>query len=105
MAEARVTVTGSGAPFPGIAEFGAVANPDLQNAKYGSVEAFFAIREGELNGVEPLLTPEVPFVSLRGGDPDVLLAEGELRLDLSEAEILFPDGADRGSAHAQFAPT
>ena len=87
----------------------AVANPDLQNAKYGSVEAFFAIREGELNDVEPmllpLLNPEVPFVSLRGGDPGVLLAEGELRLDLSEAEILFPDGTDRGPAHAQFAAT
>ena len=85
----------------------AVANPDLQNPKYGSVEAFFSIREGELNGVEPmllpLLNPEVPFVALRGGEPEVLMAEGELRLDLSEAEILFPDGADRGSAHAQFA--
>ncbi len=87
----------------------AVANPGLQNAKYGSVEAFFAIREGELNDVEPmllpLLNPEVPFVALQGGDSEVLLAEGELRLDLSEAEILFPDGADRGSAHAQFAAT
>ena len=51
----------------------ATANPDLQNANYGSVEAFLSIHEGELNTVEPmllpLLNPEVPFVLLEGGGP------------------------------------
>jgi hypothetical protein len=64
-----------------------------------------AVQEGRRNSLPnyklPLLARDVPFVPVGGGDQMVLL-QGNLKLDLTGAQLQFPDGRQSGDIHAQF---
>jgi len=83
-----------------------VINPDMKDPRWGSIEIWANLSKGRLNGVGkqllPLLNRNIPFINLRGGNPQVIVARGNMTLDLSSAELLFPDGRSRGNAHIQF---
>ncbi|MCG8435990.1 MAG: hypothetical protein MJA83_18375, partial [Gammaproteobacteria bacterium] len=85
-----------------------VFNPNLQSPVYGTLEFFVNVEEGRLNRAGttmlPILNPDVPFQQIESGQAEVVLAENELRLDLSEAELNFPDGRREGNVHVQFTP-
>lgn len=50
----------------------------------------------------PVLSEKIPFRRILSGRADNLLAGGALQLDLSQAELTFPDLRDQGDVHAQF---
>ena len=50
----------------------------------------------------PFLNPDIPFRPVSSGQAEAVLANGELRLDLSNARLRFPDGRDGGEVHVQF---
>ncbi len=85
----------------------AVANADRTNAAFGSIEFFAAIEEGRLNTLGavtlPFLDPRTPFrhAQSRQGTP-LPLDDGNLTLDLGDADLVFPDGDSRGAIHVQF---
>ena len=83
-----------------------VVNPGMQDPRWGSIDTWANLSKGRLNGVGkqllPLLNPDVPFVNLSGGNPQAIVARGNMTLDLSSATLLFPDGRSRGNAHIQF---
>jgi len=80
-------------------------NRHRANPKYGSVEHFLHIRDGELNSFGtarlPILDRTEPFRLVQSGDAAALLAKGDLTLDLSGASLTFPDAQDAGGVHAQ----
>jgi hypothetical protein len=84
----------------------AVANPGMQNSAFGSTEFWLTVVEGHLNanGFVKItyLNPDEPFRFAGHQQAQVLLAGGELTLDLSQATLSFPDGRRQGSLHAQF---
>jgi hypothetical protein len=84
----------------------AVANPDMQNSAFGTTEFWLKVEAGRLNTNGfvkiPFLNPREPFRHAAGGQAKVLLAGGELDLDLSQATLSFPDGRFQGALHAQF---
>lgn len=83
-----------------------VVNPGSKNPDLATVEQWVSVEQGKLNRVGvmrlPLLNASEPFRLVRSGQTDVRLAAGDLSLDLSRAALLFPDGRDAGSVHAQF---
>jgi hypothetical protein len=83
-----------------------VFNPDMKDPSYGTIEGFANIRGGRLNAMStylvPLLNREIPYVQLKSGQGNALVARGNVELDLSDATLLFPDGRDRGNVHIQF---
>ncbi len=85
-----------------------VVNPGLDTRRLGTVERWISIQQGRLNTLSaiqvPVLNTDAPFRPVASGEQRVLLAGGSLELDLSEAEIFFPDGDRNGSVHTQFLP-
>ena len=85
-----------------------VYNPSREAAAYGEISYWVDIQKGHLNRLGvfkvPLLSDSVPFQQLRSGQGSVLLANGELTLDLSETQLRFPDANSVGNVHVQFMP-
>jgi hypothetical protein len=52
----------------------------------------------------PPLIEAIPFRRLQSGQNPVILAAGDLTLDLSGAQLRFPDGRNAGNAHVQLLP-
>jgi hypothetical protein len=83
-----------------------VVNPNLRNRAFGTVERWINVEGGRLNSVGmtllPILNPAEPFRPISSGQQTALLAAGDLNLNLSDAELNFPDGRDQGDVHVQF---
>lgn len=83
-----------------------VINPGMKDPRWGSADVWANLSKGRLNGVGkqllPLLNRSIPYITLRGGNPQTLVARGNMTLDLGSATLLFPDGRSRGNAHIQF---
>jgi hypothetical protein len=86
--------------------FLAVANPAMADPRFGSMEFYVKVESGRLNemGVNnvAIINPQEPFRPISSGMSQVILAAGELTLDLSGAELSFPGGRDSGNIHVQF---
>jgi hypothetical protein len=80
-------------------------NAGLEQQEFGSLDRWVVAQEQRLTSTGVLqlvrLDPTEPFRFLATGDPQVILAGGDLVLDLSRAEVVFPDGAGAGDVHAQ----
>ena len=83
-----------------------VMNPAMRNPRFGAIEEWVNIEKGRLTQVGmtrlPMINPDVPFRRIAGGQPEAILADGNLRLDLSEAGLSFADGRNSGDVHVQF---
>jgi hypothetical protein len=83
-----------------------VVNPDMQNRAYGTLDQWVRVRQGRLNSGPvvklPVLSEKIPFRRILSGRVDNLLADGALQLDLSKAELTFPDLRNQGDVHVQF---
>lgn len=83
-----------------------VVNPAMQNRAYGTVDQWVRVRQGRLNSGPvaklPVISETIPFRRIISGRADNLLADGALQLNLSQAELTFPDLRDQGDVHAQF---
>ena len=84
----------------------AVANPGMKDRGHGSVEFWVDVEQGRLNTVTmaklPVISPAAPFARVHGGQNPVVLAGGDLLLDLSEADLVFGDGRGEGDVYPQF---
>jgi hypothetical protein len=91
-------------------EFEFVVNPELSNPAYGSVVKRVNIEQGRLNQLTATIVPSLdngqPFRRISSGQAQAQLAGGDLILDLSNAQLNFTHGADKGRAdgnvHAGF---
>ena len=85
-----------------------VVNRNLADRRFGSAIRFVSVDDGELNRAGlfklPELNPEVPFRRIETGQSGVRLASSDLKLDLSEALLEFPNLRDAGDVHVQFEP-
>lgn len=85
-----------------------VFNPNQRNPRYGTIQTWANIEEGRLTSTGitavPNLNPDVPYMSLASGQAQAVLAQGELVLNLSQAQLLFANGKNRGDVHVQFTP-
>jgi hypothetical protein len=84
-----------------------LANPGMKDRRYGTLSTTISVEQGRrntLNGYRlPLLAQDVPFVPATGGDQLVLL-QGNLKIDLGGATLQYPNGMAGGDIHAQFMP-
>jgi hypothetical protein len=82
-----------------------VANPGMDNHRYGIIEQWVTVTQGRLNSMEimllPSINPNLPFRRIASGDAQAVLADGALVLDLSQAELGFADLRDQGDVHVQ----
>ncbi len=88
----------------------AVINPNLKNRTFGTLEKWITVEKGRLNNADveylPILNPQEPFRRLESyAAQPALLADGDLTLQLANAELIFPDGQSQGDVHVQFLPT
>jgi hypothetical protein len=83
-----------------------VVNPGLENRAYGTLEYWANVKAGRRNSVfpvkVPVLSPQIPFRRVISGEASNVLAGGALTIDLSNAELTFPDLRDQGDLHVQF---
>ncbi|TDQ45899.1 hypothetical protein EV696_1162 [Permianibacter aggregans] len=83
-----------------------VVNPQQQSPAFASQDQWITVQKGRSNDVGiitvPPLNPNVGYRLAQGGEAVLSLAEGDLRLNLSDAQLLFPDGKRQGNIHAQF---
>jgi hypothetical protein len=83
-----------------------VINPGLKNRAYGVIEQWINLQDGRLNDLGvmsvPVLDPAEPFRHIAGGVASALLRGGDLEFDLSQASLVFPDGATGGDVHTDF---
>ncbi len=79
-------------------------NPGAANRSFGADSLVVTIQGGERNDLGRLqlsqLNPSLPYFPVRGGT-QLSLLDGELKLDLSNASLTFPDGRQDGDLHAQ----
>jgi hypothetical protein len=79
-------------------------NPGQANRNYGSERKAVAIQGGRSNDLGRFqlaqLNSNLPYSVLEGGQMFSLL-QGELKLDLTQASLQFPDGTQAGDVHAQ----
>lgn len=85
-----------------------IANLGMKKPAFGTTDADIQVRKGRLNELAdlqiPELNPDVPFVRVRSGQSGIQLAGGDLRLDLDNSRLTFPDGRTQGDIHVQFHP-
>jgi hypothetical protein len=83
-------------------------NGALQEPRWGSRRQWVTVQSGVRNDVGrlrlPALDPALPFTPAQSGQAQVYLAQGDVRLDLSAAQLQFPDGRERGDLQMQFHP-
>lgn len=86
-----------------------VFNRGMKNSAFGTLEQYVAVVEGRLNEMStakvPQLNINVPFVpiSSRQSQPSIL-SNGNLQLDLSNTDLIFPNGRTSGNVHVMFMP-
>jgi hypothetical protein len=84
----------------------AVANPGMGNSAFGSTEFWLTVSKGRLNAngfvKVPYLNPQEPFRLAASRQAEALLASKELKLNLSQATLSYPNGRTQGMVHAQF---
>jgi hypothetical protein len=82
-----------------------VINPDLKQTRFGTLNRWVSVQPGRQNRLEPsrlpLLDQNIPFVPVEGRSQTSLLA-GAVKLDLSNADLQFPDSRRSGDLHLQF---
>src|SRR5690606_8002512 len=82
-----------------------IFNEGMADRRYGTIEMFINAQTGRLTDVGvvrvPLLNPAVPFRLLSAGSPQVVLGNEFVKLDLSQADVMFADGQQSGLVHAQ----
>jgi len=80
-------------------------NPFLKNISYGSITRNINLQSGRANNIGiirlPVLNKDIAFTPITGGKVNKLL-ENNIVLDLSDANLLFPDSSLRGNVQAQF---
>jgi len=83
-------------------------NPGFADARYGSRSLSVSVQEGNRNGLGqfliPELSPNVPFHAVSSAQQQLVLAGGDLQVDLSNAQLLFDDGNTSGDIQTQFFP-
>lgn len=86
-------------------DYDLAVNPGMLNAAYGETRLRIPLNGGELNdlGVIPVsfLNPEIGATELATGQNHNLLGD-EVLLDLTNAQVTFPDGNTQGNVHVQF---
>ena len=82
-----------------------VVNPSMKNPVFGSQRHWVNIQKSQRNKLSnyslPLLSRDVAFVPASGRQ-ELNLLQGELKLDLTQADLEFPGGLRQGDMHAQF---
>lgn len=85
-----------------------VYNPGEASPHYGEVREWATVEEGKLSRaravVVPLLNKEVPYRPISSGSEQIILAGGDLELNLQQAQLEFAQLRDSGSVHVQFTP-
>jgi hypothetical protein len=83
-----------------------IVNPGMQISGWGTLTYWARVNQGRLCAVPAIRLPKIdariPFRRIVSGRADNLLAEGALKLDLSNARLTFADLRDQGDVHAQF---
>ncbi|NQZ12386.1 MAG: hypothetical protein HRT35_34970, partial [Algicola sp.] len=88
-----------------------VINPGLKNPLFGSDYRYINIQQGKRTNLRlsrlMLLNVETPFQPVTSGKANVSLANGELNLDLSAAQLSFANGfgtntSNSGNVHVSF---
>lgn len=83
-----------------------ILNPGMKHPEYGTVIDWITVQAGRRNDIGlkriQLLNSEVGFRLVDSGNPEVVLADGEVLLDLSDATLIFPDSRTAGPVHVQF---
>ena len=83
-----------------------VFNPGMKNPRFGTLERWVDIEAGRLTRLGstllPILNPDVPFIRIDSDQSEARLAASDLLLDLSQANLLFPNGRTGGDVHVQF---
>ena len=86
-----------------------VFNRGNQVADFAEVSKYLHLETGHLNRVGgtqlPLLNPNIAYRPIKSNQAEAVLAKGELQLDLSQAQLLFPNGRNQGGVHVQFTPS
>ncbi len=81
-------------------------NANRENINFGIIEQWANIETGELNATPlvmlPILNRDTAFVRINSGQNNVVLAQANLMLDLSQANLTFPDQRNSGDIHVQF---
>ena len=79
-------------------------NPGSGNRGYGADSRSVTVQGGERNDFGQMqlaqLSTTLPYVPVKGGS-QLSLLEGEFKLDLGGARLVFPDGRQEGDLHAQ----
>ncbi len=79
-------------------------NPGQSVRGYGADTRSISVQDGVLNDVGQLqlaqLNTTLPYVPVKGGS-QLSLLNGELKIDLSNAKLQFPDGRQDGDLHVQ----
>jgi hypothetical protein len=82
-----------------------VINPDLKNLSYGTSRQASSIQFQRTNLLRPVVLPvldtRIPFSRIRSGQGIASLSSGQLKLDLSSADLVFPNGRNEGNVHVQ----
>lgn len=84
-----------------------VVNPGMQDPAYGSEIKIVEVVKSRVTTLRTIKTPFInrntPFVSIGAGNSNSQLAGGDLKLDLSQARLVFPgSGASTGNVHIEF---
>jgi hypothetical protein len=85
-----------------------IFNPNRQNPKYGEVATLVDVVAGRLTNAGltaiPIISNEIPFHRISSGQTNVILAKGELVVDLTNTQLEFRDGNNFGDVYVQFLP-
>jgi fibronectin type 3 domain-containing protein len=84
-----------------------VFNPGRADPAFAEIRQWVSVQKGQLNRnggmVVPFLSADIPFRPISSRQATAILAEGDLVLDLSLADLRFPNGRTSGDMHVQFA--
>ena len=85
-----------------------VVNPTMKSSVYGTTLSSISVQSGQSNMVGSFILHQLnkqdAMTPITGGR-QFSLAKGELLLDLTSADVLFPDGLNNGRVMALFAPS
>ncbi len=83
-----------------------VFNPQSTFHKYGTIESYVNLQHGEVNrvgnSIVPVLSSQLPYEHIRSGLGNISVGGGDIQLDASQANFVFPDNNSAGNVHVQF---